>query len=503
VIRRLIIGVLPVLPLMGCDVGPDYHRPQVNTPFAFTSPGAASPNGAGPAPVWPSSTWWQGFQSPELDTLIVEAEAHNYSIQSAIAAVSAADAAVRVAGGALLPNLTAQPSASFAQVNESNGSKSGYGAVAGSNGTVTQIGQGIVDTRTYSAELSASYEVDFWGKNLATFKAAEASAVAARFATTVTALTIVSEVADTWFSALAYQDELEVARRNLAASSQLLQVEQARLDAGTASILDVAQQGALVAGQRANIPNLVSLERQEVIALGILVGRPPEEIAIDPGTLTTIPSPEVVPGLPIDLLRRRPDVAEAEATLVSAVASTRAARAALFPSLTLTGSMGWENGALNGLLAPQSLVLNAAADAVQTLFDNGALSGQVAENRAIAREDADAYQASVLQAYTDVETALTQLHYAIQQEALEQDAVRQAELATTVSRAQLEAGTVDITSLLTAQQTQLDDENTLVTIRLVRFQALVALFKALGGGWQQTQPVTAQPVPVLNPSIIP
>ena len=502
-IRRLLIGFLPILPLMGCDVGPDYHRPQSETPFAFTSPGAASPDGGGPAPVWPSSTWWQGFQSPELDTLMAEAEAHNYTVQSAIAAVSAADAAVRVAGGALLPVVEASPSASFAQVNEGNGSRSGYGAVAGANGTVTQFGQGIVDTRTYSAQLSASYEIDFWGKNLATFRAAQASAVAARYAAQVTALTIVSEVADTWFSALAYQDELDVARRNLAAATTFLRYEQERLAAGVASTLDVAQQAALVAGQRANIPNLVSLERQEVIALGILVGRPPEDIAIEPGTLVTIPSPEVVPGLPIDLLQRRPDVAEAEATLVSAVASTRAARAALFPSITLTGSMGWENDAINGLLAPQSLVLNAAASAVQTLFDNGALSGQVGEYRAIAREDADAYQEAVLQAYTDVETALTQLHYAIQQEALERDAVQQAELAVTVSNAQLQAGTVDITSLLTAQQTQLDDENTLVTVRLARFQALVALFKALGGGWQQTVPETAQPVPVLNPSIIP
>jgi NodT family efflux transporter outer membrane factor (OMF) lipoprotein len=500
VIRRLLIGFLPILPLMGCDVGPDYHRPAVDTPFAFTAPGATRP-GDGPAPIWPSSTWWQGFQSPELDSLIAAAEAHNYTIQSAIAAVSAADAAVRVAGGALLPSLTAAPSASFSQINESSGNRSS--SFGSSNGTVTRIGQGIVDTRTYSATLSASYEVDFWGKNRATFEAAEASAVAARYAAQVTALTIVAEVADTWFSALAYQDELDVARRNLAASSDLLKVEQARVAAGTASILDVAQQAALVAGQRATIPDLVSLEKQEVIALGILVGRPPEEIAIDPGTLVTIPAPAVVPGLPIDLLRRRPDVAEAEATLVSAVASTRAARAALFPSLTLSGSMGWENDAISGLLAPQSLVLNAAANAVQTLFDNGALSGQVAENRALAQEDADAYQEAVLQSYTDVETALTQLYYATQQEALEQDAVRQAELAVTVSSAQLRAGTVDITSLLTAQQTQLDDENTLVTVRLARFQALVALFKALGGGWQQTVPVTAQPVPVLNPSIIP
>ena len=502
-IRRLLLGFLPMLPLMGCDLGPDYHRPQLDTPDAFLSPGATGPGGQGLSPIWPKAAWWQGFGSSELDALEAEAETHNYTIQEAIAAVSAADAAVRVAGGALLPSLTASPSASWSQVNEGNGSNSGYGAVVESDGTVTQIGRGVVDTRTYSAQLSASYEVDFWGKNLATFKAAEASAVATRFAAEVTALTIVSEVADTWFSALAYQDELTVARRNLAAAEDLLKAEQARLNAGTASLLDVAQQAALVAGQRADVPELISLEKQEVIALGILVGRPPEDIVISPGTLTTIPTPAVVPGLPTDLLRRRPDVAEAEATLVSAVASTRAARAELFPSLTLSGSMGWENGAIAGLLAPQSLVLDAAANAVQTLFDNGALSGQVAENRAIVREDVASYKETVLQAYTDVETALTQLHYATQQEALQRDAVKQADLATTVSRAQLQAGTVDITSLLQAQQTQLADENTLVTVQLARFEALVALFKALGGGWQQTTPVTAQPVPILNPSIIP
>jgi NodT family efflux transporter outer membrane factor (OMF) lipoprotein len=327
--------------------------------------------------------------------------------------------------------------------------------------------------------------------------------MSARYAAQVTALTIAADVADTYFAALAYQDELAVARRNLAIAEQLLSVEQGRLAAGYSSVLDVAQQAALVAGQRASIPNLVSLERQEVIALGILVGRPPEEIAINPGSLATTTIPPAVPGLPVELLRRRPDVAEAEANLVAAVATTRAARAALFPTLTLSGSIGWENGALAGLLTPQSLVIDAAASAVQTLFDNGALSGQVAEDRALAKEQAASYQQSVLQAYTDVETALTQLYYATAQQQLQEVAVQQAELATRVARAQLNAGTADITTLITSQETQLSDENTLVSVRLVRIQAAVALSQALGGGWQKTAPETAQPVPAINPSIIP
>lgn len=494
------LGIL--LPLAGCDVGPDYHKPATAVPVAFTSPGASTGSGKpgdGPAPLWPSHSWWEGFGSPDLNRLEQEAIAHNYTVQSAIAAVEAADAAVRVAGGALLPTVSGSPGVSWSQVNTTGSA----GAVVNSNNTITASGSGVVDTRTYSATLSASYEVDFWGKNRATLKAAEASAMSARYAAQVTALTIVADVANTYFSALAYQDELEVARRNLATAEQLLKVEQGRLAAGYASVLDVAQQAALVAGQRANIPNLVSLERQEVIALGILVGRPPEEITINPGSLKTLGIPPAVPGLPLELLRRRPDVAEAEANLIAAVATTRAARAALFPSLTLSGSIGWENGAIAGLLTPQSLVIDAAASVTQTLFDNGALSGQVAEDRALAKEKAASYQEAVLQAYTDVETALTQLHYATQQQQLEETAVQQATLASNVARAQLNAGTVDITTLLSAQQTQLTDENTLVTVQLARFQASVALMQALGGGWQQSTPATAQPVPAINPSLIP
>lgn len=495
-------GILPLLALAGCDIGPDYHRPATAVPAAFTSPGATTGTGRsgdGPAPIWPSSQWWEGFGSADLNALEQQAIAHNYTVQSAIAAVEAADAAVRVAGGALLPSLSTSPGVNWSQVNTSGSS----GAVVNSNNTITAAGNGVVDTRTYSATLSASYEIDFWGKNRATFKAAEASAMSARYAAQVTALTIVADVADTYFSALAYQDELEVARRNLATAEELLKVEQGRLAAGYSSVLDVAQQAALVAGQRANIPNLVSLERQEVIALGILVGRPPEEITINPGSLATTTIPAAVPGLPIELLRRRPDVAEAEANLIAAVATTRAARAALFPSLTLSGSIGWENGAIAGLLSPQSLVINAAASVSQTIFDNGALSGQVAEDRALAKEKAASYQEAVLQAYTDVETALTQLHYATAQQQLQETAVAQAELATRVARAQLDAGTTDITTLITSQQTQLTDENTLVSVRLTRIQAAVALAQALGGGWQQTVPASAQPVSAINPSIIP
>ena len=168
-----------------------------------------------------------------------------------------------------------------------------------------------------------------------------ASAVFSRFDQQVVALTVVTNVANTWFTALGLADRLVVAQSNLAAAEHTLAVIRGRLDAGTATALDVAQQQALVAGERAMIPSLRNQLEQELIGLGILVGRPPEAIDVRPGSLDTLSLPPVAPGLPSGLLERRPDVAEAEAQLVAANFDIKAARAAFFPAVQLTGSAGF------------------------------------------------------------------------------------------------------------------------------------------------------------------
>ena len=178
------------------------------------------------------------------------------------------------------------------------------------------------------------------------------SAVFSRFDQQVVALTVVTNVANTWFTALALADRLVVAQRNLADAEQTLAVIRGRLDAGTATALDLAQQESLVAGERADIPNLRNQIEQELIGLGILIGRPPEAITVRPGSLDTLALPPVSPGLPSALLQRRPDVAEAEALLVAANFDIKVARAAFFPSIQLTGSYGFANAALNTLFTP-------------------------------------------------------------------------------------------------------------------------------------------------------
>jgi NodT family efflux transporter outer membrane factor (OMF) lipoprotein len=190
-----------------------------------------------------------------------------------------------------------------------------------------------------------------------------------------------------------------------------------------------------------------------------------------------------VPGLPSELLARRPDIAEAEAQLVAQNANIRAARAAFFPSLSLTANGGWQSLALSSLFGAGATAASLAGSVTQTIFDNGNLSGQLEQARGRYDELLADYRKAIVQAFTDVENATVALRYATEQERLQRDAVAAATQAATIARAQVAAGTVDLTTVLTAEQTQYADEDTLAQVRLARFQALVNLYKALGGGW--------------------
>ncbi|MCX7384909.1 MAG: TolC family protein, partial [Alphaproteobacteria bacterium] len=297
------------------------------------------------------------------------------------------------------------------------------------------------------------------------------------------ALSTTAAVAATWFQALALQDRVDIANRNLADAEAIQQAIRARQEAGTASALDVAQQGALVAGIRAQMPALRSQLEQQVIALGVLTGRPPAAITVRPGPLTAPALPAVRPGLPSALLARRPDIAAAEARLRAANGNIKVARAAFFPQVSLSGSAGFQSLALATLFGPGTLFANTALSAGQVVFDNGRTAAQVALTRAQYDELAANYRKAVLQAFTDVDIAATALAFATEQEGLMREAVRVAQLAADIAGAQVRAGTSDIVNALQAQTTLFNDLDQLAQIRLARFQALLSLYKALGGGW--------------------
>ena len=475
------------LMLAGCDLGPQYHRPSLDVPAAYR----ATPQSATAA--WPAADWWRGFHSRELNALIEQARVQNFDIAAAIARVRQADAQVRIAGAPLLPDFSGTGNATWQH--------EGLGATT-TGSAYGRASNATIDLHEYSFGLNASYELDFWGRNLATRQSAVAAAMFSRFDQQTVALTVVTDVANTWFTALSLADRLGVARRNLAVAEQVLKVIRGRLDAGTASALDVAQQEALADGERALIPGFISQLEQEVIALGILVGEPPERINVTPGTLTALDLPPVASGLPSELLARRPDVAGAEAQLIAQNFNIKVARAAFFPSITLTGSAGFEGEALNHLIGPGGAVVSLAAGLTLPLFDGGTLRGQLEQAKGRYDELLADYRKAVVQAFTDVDTALTAWRYASEQERLQRIAVEAATRAATIATAQLGAGTVDITTVLTAETTQFNDEDTLVQVRLARVQALLNLYKALGGGWVEAdQPVEDQ-FPGLKPGVV-
>jgi len=247
----------------------------------------------------------------------------------------------------------------------------------------------------------------------------------------------------------------------------------------------VAQEETTVAALNASVPPLRQQLRQAVNALAILVGKAPEAIEFPGGKLTELSEPQVLPGLPSELLARRPDVASAEAQLVAANADIAAARAAFFPSITLTADGGFESTALSGLFTPANRVFALSGALAQQIFAGGALTGKYQLTKARYTELLANYHKSVISAFGDVENALSAVEQTADQYQRQQDAVASARRAYQFSEAQMRAGTVNVLTVLNTQSALFSAEDQLVQVRFAHLQALVQLFNALGGGWQK------------------
>jgi NodT family efflux transporter outer membrane factor (OMF) lipoprotein len=337
----------------------------------------------------------------------------------------------------------------------------------------------------FNPELTASYELDFWGKNRAARDAARAAAVASRYDQQTVALTVVSSVATTYFQALELRDRLQVAHQNLENGDKILHGLTFEQEVGTATGLDVAQQATLVALLYAAIPPLEEQFKQTVYALAVLIGRTPESIDVNDGTLTALKAPPVVSGLPSKLLTRRPDIAEAEQQLIAANADITVARAELFPTIELTASGGYESGVLSSLVSPANRVYALSAGLTQPIFHGGALRGELAYTKARYTELATTYHKTVLTALSNVEDALVAARQTAAQQARQADAVATARRAYEFAQTQMSAGTVNILTVLNTENALFSAQDTLVQVQYSHLQALVDLFTALGGGWHE------------------
>jgi NodT family efflux transporter outer membrane factor (OMF) lipoprotein len=449
--------------LVGCSVGPTYKRPDIPPPAQWHE--TAGDASAAKSSVWPDAEWWHGFGSTTLDELIAEAERNNDDLAGAIARVQEADQQARIAGAALLPTLDA--------------------GINASRQREFVTGEGTKLFNEFNPELTASYEIDFWGKNRATRDAARAAAVASRYDQQSVALTVISSVATTYFQALELRDRLEVAQQNLDNGEAILKGFKLEQTAGTATGLDVAQQETAVALLNAAVPPLQQQFRQTVHALAVLIGKTPESVDVEAGTLTQLSSPAIVEGLPSQLLSRRPDVAEAEQNLIAANADITVARAALFPDIQLTAGGGYESTALAGLVSPANQVYSIAAGLTQPIFHGGALRAQVAFSKARYTELLTTYHKTVLTAFSNVEDALVATQQTAELQKRQQEAVTTAKRAFEFAERQMSAGTVNILTVLNTENALFSAQDQLVQDNFLRLQALVDLFTALGGGWHQ------------------
>jgi multidrug efflux system outer membrane protein len=338
------------------------------------------------------------------------------------------------------------------------------------------------DSTFLAASLTASYEIDFWGKNRAALRAAEETAVASRYNREVVGLTTVVSVANTYFQVLAAQDRLRIARENVASATRILNLIQQQFSAGTASDLNVAQQESLVNTQRASIPPLMQTLRQSQ-ALALLIARPPERVVIRGGSMRGIAIPRVTPGLPSELLAQRPDIRQAEANLAAANANVYNARAQMLPSITLTGQGGYQSAALQTLFLPESIFYTAAAGLTQPIFDGLKLQGNLDLQKGIQDQLLQTYRKAVISAFTDVDKALIAVRETTLAERLQGEVVSSSRRAFDLSDQQLRAGTVNLVTLLQVEQTLFQAEDALAQARLARLQAIVSLYQALGGGW--------------------
>lgn len=453
----------------GCALGP---RPSVSTP-----PLPASWNGqSGNSETWPDADWWHAFGSPELDSLIALAQAQNSDIAGAEARMEQADAQARIAGAALLPTVGVQPIASTIRSVSPSGNNRRYSPLGG--------------------VVSASYELDLWGKLHDAHVAAKDDAQAASFDVAVVRLSVTTAVVTTYIRLLAMQDQIADAKADAEGAALILAGYEVQQQHGLVTGLQVAEQRNVASQLSAAVPALEVQRTHLVDALAILTGRTPEDASIKGGSLDALTIPTVSAGLPSDLLFHRPDIQAAEQALAAADANISVARKSFLPTISLTGSGGAESVALASAVTGPTSIFNIGLSMLQPIFSGGRLRGNLDQANGRYRELAAEYIKSIHQAYGDTEDALATISGGTDELAGRGDALAAAKQALDMARKGVSAGTTDTLTLLSAQQALSRAHGIYSQAQLNRMLGVVALYKALGGGWsvpQSRQISTATP----------
>jgi outer membrane protein, multidrug efflux system len=466
-------AVFVALCFSGCTVGPNYKRPSVEVPTAFKEPPPQGWKEAAPHDEIAKGNWWEAFGDPQLNDLETQALAASPTLQAAVARVTQARANVRITRAALFPTVNVAPS--VARERES---------AVGSDAPNT-INRPFTNN-VITLPLDVSYEVDLWGRVRRSVESSRAQAQASQADYENILLTLKSDVAQNYFS-LRYVDiDRGILSNNIELLKKALDLTEARHSGGVASGLDVSEAETLLATTQATYIGFGVQRAQFEHALAVLVGKPAAEFSV-PEKKSALEPPAIPPGLPSDLLERRPDVAEAERQMASANAQIGVARAAFFPALNLTGGAGYLSDDLVKLFNVSSTIWSIAANASQPLYAGGAISANYVRARAAYDESAANYRQQVLVAFKEVEDGLSGLRILEEQEAAQNKAVDSSRKTLTISTSRYKEGLANFLEVIDAQRDVLQNEQESAQLRELRLLTTVQFIQALGGGWQESK----------------
>jgi multidrug efflux system outer membrane protein len=451
--------------LTGCLVGPDYQPPQMQVPAAWTGPTGVQPT---PVDVQELVHWWTTFNDPVLISLVDRAVAFNLDLKLAEARIRQARAARGIAVAGIGPT-----------VNASGAAVRSLSTITTSNRT-----QGIT-SNLYQTGLDSSWELDIFGGTRRNIEAADADLQAAEEDRRDVLVTLTAEVALNYIDLRAFQQRTDIARQNLKAQEHTAELTRKRFEAGFVGRLDVANADAQVASTASLIPLLESSARQAIYSLGILLGREPAALLEELTPAAAIPAapPEVPAGLPADMLRRRPDIRRAEAQIHSATARIGVATADLFPKFALSGSIGYRSNQFSSWVDWVNRFWSLGPSASWQVFTSGAVRSNIELQQTLQEQSLIAYQQTVLTALQDVENALIASAKEADHLKALTEAVAANRQAVKLSTELYTQGQIDFLNVLNAQRSLFVSEDALVQSTGNISTNLIALYKALGGGW--------------------
>ncbi len=464
----------------GCAVGPDFKPPEPQVPQSWHSLGKSSPAQASVPIAQPAdlTDWWRTFKDPILDTLVQMALNANLDLKIAESRIKQARATRGTVAAGLYPTVG---SSAFYQRSKSSGE-----TLSGGGGQPS-VGSFGGERSLFQVGLDAAWELDIFGGVRRSIEAADADIQAAVEDRRDVLVTLVGDVGNNYLSLRGFQEQIAIAKRNLEAQQKTANITHRRFEAGFVSRLDVANADAQVATTAAVIPGLESQAQAAIYSLGVLLGKEPAALAQELAKATPIPPtpPEVPVGLPSDILRRRPDLRRAEAQIHSATARIGVAVADLFPKFSLTGAFGTSGNKISLLGTYQGLFWSYGPSVSWSVFDAGRIRWNIKLQKAIEEQALLTYQKTVLTALQDVETAL--VAYAKEQERCKSltEAVASNRQAVDLSMKLYLAGRTDFLNVLNAQRSLFLTEDALVLSTRNLSTNLIALYKALGGGWEK------------------